>query len=138
MFIKGNGLLLGLSRNLHLRHWLTGFRNLFKKLRIHVRSTVGDSVSSVHAFTSFHYQPQTILFPYIKFYNPVAIDEWLDTLSGNVSFSKLDANSAFNQIMISSKDRKKTAFLSSRGWGLVHATPPPPRHLLPSHELSAA
>jgi hypothetical protein len=43
------------------------------------------------------------------------IDECLDTLTGNVWFSKLDANSAFHQIRISPKDRQKTAFVTKYG-----------------------
>jgi hypothetical protein len=37
----------------------------------------------------------------------------MDTLTGNVWFSKLDANSAFHQIKISPEDREKTAFITS-------------------------
>jgi hypothetical protein len=40
------------------------------------------------------------------------IDECMDTLTGNVWFSKLDANSAFHKIKISPEDRKKTAFIT--------------------------
>ena len=43
------------------------------------------------------------------------IDDCLDTLSGNVWFSKLDANSAFHQIMIRPKDQRKTAFVTRYG-----------------------
>jgi hypothetical protein len=43
------------------------------------------------------------------------IDECLDNLTGNVWFSKLDANSAFHQIRISPKDRQKTAFVTKYG-----------------------
>jgi hypothetical protein len=43
------------------------------------------------------------------------IDECLNTLTGNVRFSKLDANSAFHQIRISPKDRQKTAFFTKYG-----------------------
>jgi hypothetical protein len=43
------------------------------------------------------------------------IDECLDTLTGNVWFSKLDVNSAFHQIRISPKDRQKTAFVTKYG-----------------------
>jgi hypothetical protein len=43
------------------------------------------------------------------------IDECLDTLMGNVWFSKQDANSAFHQIWISPKDRQKTAFVMKYG-----------------------
>jgi hypothetical protein len=43
------------------------------------------------------------------------IEECLDTLTGNVWFSKLDANSAFHQIRINPKDRQKTAFVTKYG-----------------------
>ena len=43
------------------------------------------------------------------------IDECLDTLSGNVWFLKLDANSAFHQIKIRLEDRRKTAFITRNG-----------------------
>ena len=43
------------------------------------------------------------------------IDECLDTLSGNVWFSKLDANSAFHQIKIRPEDQRKTAFVTRYG-----------------------
>jgi hypothetical protein len=46
---------------------------------------------------------------------PLLIDECMDTLTGNVWFSKLDANSAFHQIKISPKDRKKTVFITRYG-----------------------
>lgn len=36
-------------------------------------------------------------------------------LSGNIWFFKFDANSAFHQVMISHKDRKKTAFITRYG-----------------------
>ena len=39
----------------------------------------------------------------------------MDTLAGNVWFSKLDANSAYWQIPIKPEDRKKTAFLTKYG-----------------------
>jgi hypothetical protein len=39
----------------------------------------------------------------------------LDTLTGNVWFSKLDANSAFHQIRISPEDRQKTAIVTKYG-----------------------
>jgi hypothetical protein len=39
----------------------------------------------------------------------------MDTLTGNVWFSKLDANSAFHQIKISPEDRKKTTFITRYG-----------------------
>ncbi|MBV2113414.1 MAG: DDE-type integrase/transposase/recombinase [Candidatus Thiodiazotropha sp. (ex Ctena orbiculata)] len=43
------------------------------------------------------------------------IEDCLDTLAGNVWFSKLDANSAYWQVLINPKDRKKTAFLTKYG-----------------------
>ncbi|MEX1352305.1 MAG: reverse transcriptase domain-containing protein, partial [Desulfobacterales bacterium] len=43
------------------------------------------------------------------------VSDCLDTLSGNIWFSKLDANSAYWQIKISEEDRKKTAFLTKYG-----------------------
>ena len=43
------------------------------------------------------------------------IDDCLDTLSGNVWFSKLDANSAYWQVRIDPEDRKKTAFQTKYG-----------------------
>ena len=43
------------------------------------------------------------------------VDECLDTLAGSVWFSKLDANSAYWQIKIREKDRKKTAFITKYG-----------------------
>jgi len=43
------------------------------------------------------------------------IDDCLDTLSGNVWFSKLDANSAYWQVRIDPDDRKKTAFQTKYG-----------------------
>ncbi|XP_041376682.1 uncharacterized protein LOC121389136 [Gigantopelta aegis] len=43
------------------------------------------------------------------------IDECLDTLSGNIWFSKLDANSAYYQIGVKAEDRKKTAFVTKYG-----------------------
>jgi hypothetical protein len=65
------------------------------------------------------------------------IDECMDTLTGNVWFLKLDANSTFNQIKISPEDRKKTAsslVMACTGlcsWNLDYAMPPPP---FTSHE----
>ena len=43
------------------------------------------------------------------------IEDCLDTLAGNVWFSKLDANSAYWQVLVSPEDRKKTAFLTKYG-----------------------
>ncbi|MCG7869179.1 MAG: reverse transcriptase family protein, partial [Candidatus Thiodiazotropha taylori] len=43
------------------------------------------------------------------------VDDCLDTLSGSVWFSKLDANSAYWQINISPEDRHKTAFHTRYG-----------------------
>ncbi|MEX1352018.1 MAG: pol polyprotein, partial [Desulfobacterales bacterium] len=43
------------------------------------------------------------------------VSECIDTLSGNVWFSKLDANSAYWQVRINEEDRKKTAFLTKYG-----------------------
>ena len=43
------------------------------------------------------------------------IEECLDTLSGNVWFSKLDANSAYYQVNDSKNDREKTAFITKYG-----------------------
>lgn len=40
------------------------------------------------------------------------IEECLDTLAGNLWFSKLDANAAYWQIKVNPKDRKKTAFIT--------------------------
>lgn len=41
------------------------------------------------------------------------MEECLDTLSGNVWFSKVDANSAYYQVEVSENDRDKTAFITS-------------------------
>ena len=43
------------------------------------------------------------------------VDDCLDTLSGNIWFSKLDANSAYWQVEIEEEDRKKTAFHTKYG-----------------------
>ena len=43
------------------------------------------------------------------------IEECLDTLGGNIWFSKLDANSAYWQVKIKGSDRKKTAFITKYG-----------------------
>jgi transposase InsO family protein len=46
------------------------------------------------------------------------VEDCLDTLAGNIWFSKLDANSAYWQVRINEKDRKKTAFITK--YGLFH------------------
>ena len=43
------------------------------------------------------------------------MEECLDTLSGNVWFSKLDANSAYWQVRLKEEDREKTAFITKHG-----------------------
>lgn len=43
------------------------------------------------------------------------IEEYMDTLSGNKWFSKLDANAAYWQIKIHPDDMKKTAFITKYG-----------------------
>ena len=43
------------------------------------------------------------------------IEECLDTLAGNIWFSKLDANSAYWQVKVNEDDRKKTAFVTKYG-----------------------
>ena len=43
------------------------------------------------------------------------VDQCLDTLAGNVWFSKLDANSAYWQIKVKPEDREKTAFITKYG-----------------------
>ena len=43
------------------------------------------------------------------------VDDCLDTLSGSIWFSKLDANSAYWQVKIREEDRRKTAFLTKYG-----------------------
>ena len=43
------------------------------------------------------------------------VDDCLETLSGSVWFSKLDANSAYWQIKINESDRRKTAFITKYG-----------------------
>ena len=43
------------------------------------------------------------------------VDDCLETLSGNMWFSKLDANSAYWQVKIKEEDRKKTAFTTKYG-----------------------
>ncbi|XP_052231012.1 uncharacterized protein LOC127844654 [Dreissena polymorpha] len=57
------------------------------------------------------------------------IDDCLDTLAGNVWFSKLDANSAYWQMNIAEQDRKKTAlvtvFSNMSRWDLGCATHQP-------------
>ena len=44
------------------------------------------------------------------------VEDCLDSLSGNVCFSKLDANSAYWQVRIKPEDRKKTAFITKYGF----------------------
>ena len=43
------------------------------------------------------------------------VEDCLDTLAGNIRFSKLDANSAYWQVQVKEEDRKKTAFLTKFG-----------------------
>jgi hypothetical protein len=43
------------------------------------------------------------------------VEDCLDTLSGHVWFSKLDANSAYWQVKVKDEDRKKTAFTTKYG-----------------------
>lgn len=43
------------------------------------------------------------------------VEDCLDTLAGNVWFSKLDANSAYWQVKVKEEDRQKTAFLTKFG-----------------------
>lgn len=43
------------------------------------------------------------------------VEECLDTLAGNIWYSKLDANSAYWQIKIREEDRGETAFLTKYG-----------------------
>jgi hypothetical protein len=43
------------------------------------------------------------------------IEECMDALSGNVWFTKLDANMAYWQVHLSPEDRKKTAFITKYG-----------------------
>ena len=43
------------------------------------------------------------------------IEDCLDTLAGNVWFSKLDANSVYWQVLVNPDDRKKTAFHTKYG-----------------------
>jgi hypothetical protein len=54
------------------------------------------------------------------------VDECLDTLAGNVWYSKLDANSAYWQVKIKPEDCSKTAF-----WLNVYAS----RSHYSTHEL---
>ena len=69
-------------------------------------------------------------------------DECLDTLSMNVCFSKLDANSAFHQIKIRPENQRKTAFITryglyefvQMGFGLFNA----PTTFSSGHELDVA
>ena len=43
------------------------------------------------------------------------VDECLDTLAGNIWYSKLDANSAYWQVKIKPEDCSKTAFITKYG-----------------------
>ena len=43
------------------------------------------------------------------------VEDCIDTLAGNVYFSKLDANSAYGQVRIKKEDQKKTAFITKYG-----------------------
>ena len=43
------------------------------------------------------------------------VEDCIDTLAGNVYFSKLDANSAYWQVHIKKEDKKKTAFITKYG-----------------------
>ena len=43
------------------------------------------------------------------------MDECLDTLTGNVWFSKLDANWAYLQVKVKDSDKEKTAFITKYG-----------------------
>ena len=43
------------------------------------------------------------------------VEECLDTLAGNIWYSKLDANSAYWQVKIKPEDRTKTAFITKYG-----------------------
>ena len=43
------------------------------------------------------------------------IEQCLDTLAGNAWAKKLDANSAYWQVLVSPEDRKKTAFVTKYG-----------------------
>ena len=43
------------------------------------------------------------------------VDECLDTLAGNVWYSKLDANSPYWQVKIKPEDRSKTGFITKYG-----------------------
>lgn len=43
------------------------------------------------------------------------VDDCLDTLAGNEWYSKLDANSAYWQVKLAEKDRRKTAFTTKYG-----------------------
>jgi hypothetical protein len=40
------------------------------------------------------------------------VEDFLDTLSGNEWFSKLDANNAYYQMSVKSEDRQKIAFIA--------------------------
>ena len=43
------------------------------------------------------------------------VEDCIDTLAGNVYFSKLDASSAYWQVHIKKEDKKKTAFITKYG-----------------------
>ena len=43
------------------------------------------------------------------------VEDWLDTLAGNIWFSELDTNFAYWQVQVKIEDRKKTAFLTKSG-----------------------
>jgi hypothetical protein len=61
------------------------------------------------------HNPKTILAALtIKDVFPLPlVDECLDTLAGNVWYSKLDANSAYWQVKIKPEDCSKTAFITN-------------------------
>ena len=50
-----------------------------------------------------------------NFYPLPLIDECMDSLAGNLWFSKLDANSAYWQVKMREQDRKKTASITKFG-----------------------
>ena len=51
----------------------------------------------------------------IDFFPFPLINDCLDTLSGSIWFSKLDANSAYWQIPVWEEDHKKTVFITKYG-----------------------